>query len=72
MAKDLLMNSQRTYFDEPGGYTYEAVNQLHCRADLTVEKTIEEIRKVTKEEIIEVFSQLKLETVYVYQQDDKS
>ena len=70
-ATDLLINSQLTYFDEPGGYIHETVNLLHCRADLTVAKTIEEIRKVTKEEVVSAFRELIPETLYIYQQADK-
>ncbi len=69
MAKDGLVNAIQASQDDAGGLISEALKLLHIKSSLSNEQIIAAILAVDKTRIPSIWQQLKLETVYSYQQE---
>ena len=64
ISKDYIITQYRSYLDNPYMLRSFYLGQLLMGCVSTVDEAIENVRSVTKEQIVEAFSQITLDTVY--------
>jgi len=64
VSKDFLTNQFRSYLDSPYLMNNFCLGQILYGYSITVDEAIEKVQNVTKEQIIEAFGRIKLDTVY--------
>lgn len=69
MAKNMLLDTLRSSYDSLFGYLQESFKILHIDDRASFEFSKQQILAVSKDQIIEAFNSLQLETVYIYQQE---
>ncbi len=70
MAKDLVVNALQASYDRVFGYINTAVALIHVSPKHNIDHICALVKAVKKDDVCACFSQLRLETVYSYQQED--